>query len=53
MDNPEVGTEFTYWYLAHHFGFTPKQVDELPYDRMVYLFELEQEYKKLERETTK
>ena len=39
-----------YWYYAHHFGFTPSQVDQLPYDRMVYLIELEQEYKKQEKE---
>lgn len=53
MDDPKVGQEFLYWYFAHHFGFTPNQVDELPFDRMVYLFELEQEYKKLEKDSIK
>jgi len=32
--------------FAHCFGFTPEQVDRLPYDRMVYLLALEKEAKK-------
>ncbi len=35
-----------YWFFAHHFGYTPEQVDELPYDRSCYLAELEKEFKK-------
>jgi len=39
-----------YWFFAHHFGFMPEQVDDLPFDRMVYLMELEQEYQKLKQQ---
>ena len=38
-----------YWMFAHCFGFTPEQVDALPYDRMVYFLALEQETKKMEQ----
>jgi len=38
-----------YWFFAHHFGFTPYQVNKLPYDRAVYMIELEKEFKKIER----
>lgn len=50
MENPEIATEFMYWFFAHTLGFTPEQVDKLPYDRMVYMFELE---KKAQREKLK
>ncbi len=53
MDDPSVSVELTYWFFAHSFGFTPNQVDEMPYDRMVYLRELEQECKTREKELTK
>ena len=35
-----------YWFFAHHFGFTPEQVDAMPYDRTFYFAELEKEFKK-------
>ena len=35
-----------YWFFAHHFGFTPEQVDNLPYDRMTHMTELEVEFNK-------
>ncbi len=41
MDFPEVSEEFIYWFFARAFGYTPEQVDALPYDRMVYFMELE------------
>ena len=53
MDNLEVSSELTYWKFAHCFGYTPGQVDELPYDRMVYMLALEQENNKLERDANK
>jgi len=37
-----------YWFFANRFGFTPEQVDQLPYDRMSYFLELEQAAKKQE-----
>jgi len=49
FEDEEVSTELMYWSFAHHFGFTPEQVDRLPYDRMVYFLELETESKKLEK----
>jgi len=42
-----------YWFFAHHFGFTPDQVDNLPYDRTSYFAELENEFKKQEKNTIK
>ncbi len=41
LDDPEVSTEHMYWFFARAFGYTPEQVDNLPYDRMVYFMELE------------
>ena len=35
-----------YWFFAHYFGFKPDEVDQLPYDRMMYFVELEQEFQK-------
>jgi len=35
-----------YWFFAHYFGFTPEQTDNLPYDRMAYMKEIELEFKK-------
>ena len=49
LDYPEVSEEFTYWFFANRFGYTPEQVDNLPYDRMVYFVELEREIKKQEK----
>ena len=46
MDDPEVAENFIYWLFANRFGYTPDQVDNLPYDRMVYMKEMEMEYKK-------
>lgn len=37
-----------YWFFANRFKYTPTQVDNLPYDRMCYFLELEQEAKKQE-----
>ncbi len=39
-----------YWFFAHSFGYTPDEVDKLPYDRMVYLSELEKEFKLKEQQ---
>ena len=41
MDYPGVAEEFIYWFFARSFGYTPEQVDNLPYDRMIYFMELE------------
>jgi len=32
--------------MANRFGFTPVQVDQIPYDRAVYLLEIETEHLK-------
>ena len=53
QDDEEVSNELMYWFFAHHFGFTPEQVDNLPYDRKVYMTDLEMEYKKQGKSTTK
>lgn len=42
-----------YWFFAHHFNFTPEQVDKLPHDRMVYMVDLEQEVKRQEAQSMK
>ena len=39
-----------YWFFAHYFGYTPEQTDKIPYDRAIYLMEVEMEAKKLEKE---
>ena len=49
MDDPEISTEFIYWFFANRFNYTPEQVDNLPYDRMAYFVEFEQELKKQEK----
>lgn len=49
LDDPEIAGEFMYWFFAYSFGYTPEQVDNLPYDRMVYFIELERERKKIEK----
>jgi len=49
LDDHEISRELMYWTFAHCFGYTPEQVDKLPYDRMVYMLALEQEQNKLER----
>jgi len=46
QDNQEVSDELMYWFFAHSFGFTPEQVDNLPYDRMTHMTELEVEFNK-------
>jgi len=51
MDDPEVSEEFMYWYFAHCFGYTPEQVDKLPFDRMVYFAEMEREARKHEMQS--
>ena len=43
MEDKEISNELMYWFFARNFGFTPEQVDNLPYDRMVYMGELETE----------
>lgn len=53
QDNQEVSDELMYWFFAKHFGYTPNQVDELPYDRMVYMTDLEIELKKQEKNSMK
>jgi len=53
LDIREVSDEFMYWFFAHHFKYTQDQVDQIPYDRMVYLIELEQEFNKLNQQTKK
>ena len=53
QDNEEVSDELMYWFLAHYFGFTPQQVDEIPYDRVNYMILLEEEFKKKERQLEK
>jgi len=47
LDNQELSNEYMYWFFAHHFKYTPEQVDRLPFDRMIYFMELEQEWIKL------
>lgn len=42
-----------YWFFAKHFGWTPNQVDKLPYDRMVYMTELEMEFNKQNQNSMK
>ncbi len=42
-----------YWYFAHYFGFTPEQTDDLPYDRMANLINLENEFRKKEQDKMK
>ena len=42
-----------FWYFAHSFGWTPEQVLKLPSDRLVYMKELEEYAKKLERDAIK
>lgn len=49
LDDPKISEEFIYWFFANRFGYTSEQVDNLPYDRMVYFIELEQELKKQEK----
>lgn len=39
--------------MAHSFGFSPDQVNKMPYDRVVYMLELEKEFKKMESDTLK
>ncbi|MHA1302308.1 MAG: hypothetical protein ACTSPI_01215 [Candidatus Heimdallarchaeaceae archaeon] len=41
-----MSNELMYWFFAHYFGFTPEQTDNLPYDRMAYMKEIELEFKK-------
>jgi len=53
IGNEEVSDEMMYWFFAHCFGYTPEQVDNLPYDRLVYFTELEREAKKKEGLTIK
>ncbi len=53
MDNDKVSDELNYWFFAHHFGYTPDQVDKLPFDRGIYTIELEQEYKRQEKQAMK
>jgi len=53
LDNRELSNELMYWFFAHHFKFTPEQVDNLPYDRMNYLMELETEKTKIEKQSIK
>ena len=50
LDNQDLSNEFMYWFFAHNFNFTQEQVDDLPYDSMVYMFELEQEMKRIENQ---
>ena len=42
-----------YWFFAKHFRFTPNQVDEIPYDRMNYMIDLEMEAQKQEKNSMK
>lgn len=53
LDYPDVSKNLIYWFFAHKFGFTPSQVDELPFDTAIYLMELEKEFKKLEKQAMK
>ncbi len=41
LDYPGISEEFNYWFFARAFGYTPDQVDALPYDRMIYMREFE------------
>lgn len=50
QDDQEISKELMYWFFAHNFGFTPKQVDEMPYDRTFYFAELEKEIIKQEKQ---
>jgi len=38
-----------YWFFAHYFGYTSEQTSKIPYDRMVYMMDLEMEFKKQEK----
>jgi len=50
FDDPSISDEFIYWFFAKNFGYTPEQVNRLPYDRMVYFIELEQECARLQKQ---
>ena len=52
-DNEEVNDEIMYWFFAHSFGYTPDQVNALPYDRMIYMMELETELEKQKKQNDK
>ena len=53
LEDFKISNELIYWFYAHNFGFTPEQVDNLSFDRMVYFMELEKEFKKIERDSMK
>ncbi len=48
-DNEEANNEVLYWAMAKSFGFTPEQVDRMPYDRVIYFQELKKTRKKNEK----
>jgi len=46
QDHDDLNNEVMYCFFAHYFHWTPEQVDRIPYDRMVYILELEKEFQK-------
>jgi len=42
-----------YWFFAKNFGFEPDMVDKLPYDRVVYMMDLEIESQKQQKNSMK
>ena len=53
IDDDYVNREAFYWWFAHHFGWTPQQVDTLTPDRLECFQILENTTKKLEQEAGK
>jgi len=35
LDKDWVAQEYFYWFMAHHFGFSPEQVEKIDYDRII------------------
>jgi len=52
-DNPELQVEVIYFLMAKIFGYTPVQVNELGYERVLNFLNLESEWRKKEQEDSK
>ncbi len=53
FEDLELSREFNYWFFANKFGYSSEQVDQLPYDRMIYFLELEKEFMKMQADKNK
>ena len=52
-DDFEANKEVMYWSMAKSFGFTPKQVDKMPYDTIHHMQILNKKYNKEQEEKIK